>query len=137
MFISALQHVISTDRHDMINQWLDISTNMQYIREHARLLDKLLYLQLQQSLWTDYFQIVTTKNVWALEIQKKMKHEQTNGSIIEMMNDPLSFVTNCRKNIDQQLQKIENDLNQHLTRFQTVTGKRNHHKFNVWIYQPS
>jgi hypothetical protein len=50
MFISASQHVISTDRHDMINQWLDISTNMQYIREHARLLDKLLYLQLQQSL---------------------------------------------------------------------------------------
>jgi hypothetical protein len=65
-----------------------------------------------------------------------MKHEQTNGSIIEMMNDPLSFVTNYRKNIDQQLQKIENDLNQHLTRFQTVTGNRNHHKFNVWIYQP-
>ena len=84
MFISASEHVISADRHDMINRWLDISTNMQYIREHARLLDKLLYLQLQQSLWTDYFQIGSIENVWASEIQEKMAtaEQHVNGWII-------------------------------------------------------
>ena len=95
MFISASEHVIFADRHDVINRWLDISTNMQYIREHARLLDKLLYLQLQQSLWTDYFRIGTTENVWASEIQEKMaaaaaRHRMNNSMTV--MNSPLSFV---------------------------------------------
>jgi hypothetical protein len=127
MFISASEHVICADRHDMINRWLDISTNMQYIREHARLLDKLLYLQLQQSLWTDYFQIGSVENVWASEIQEKMAaaagRQRMNNSIAGL-NSPLFFVTNYRNNIDVQLQKTENDLNQHLNRFRSVMGQK-------------
>ena len=95
MLITASEHVISTDRHDMINRWLDISTNMHYIREHVRLLDKLLYLQLQQSLWTDYFQIGSIENVWASEIQEKMAtvaaRQRMNNSMTVM--DTLPFVT--------------------------------------------
>jgi hypothetical protein len=124
MFISASEHVISTDRHEMINQWLDINTNMQYIREHARLIDKLLYLQLQQSLWADYFQIGSTENVWASEIQHKIDCQRMNNSDLVMNNSPLSFVINYRKNIDEELQKTENDLNKHLARFQHVMGEK-------------
>ena len=41
-----------------------------------------------------------------------------------VMNSPLSFVTNYRNNIDVQLQKTENDLNQHLNRFRSVMGQK-------------
>ena len=50
MFISASQHVLSSKQHEAARRWLNSSMNMQYTREQARLVDRLLFLQLQQSL---------------------------------------------------------------------------------------
>ena len=116
MFISASQHVLSSKQHEAARRWLSISTNMQFTREQARLLDRLLFLQLQQSLWIDYLRVGTTDNVWASEVQEKMRRQiQTNGT--ETISR-LSFVTEYRQHIDEELQRTENELNEHSHRFQ-------------------
>ncbi|UJR07034.1 hypothetical protein I4U23_011322 [Adineta vaga] len=69
MFISASKSLHASVPYNMICRWLDNSSNMRHIREHARLLDKLLYLQLQQAIWTEYFNIGSLSDgVWASEI---------------------------------------------------------------------
>jgi hypothetical protein len=74
---------------------------MQYIRTQALLLDKLLYLQLQQSLWTHYFNVGTagedvggSGGVWALEVQDNISRQSINNSTVM---SPLSFVIYYRK----------------------------------------
>ncbi|UJR18387.1 hypothetical protein I4U23_005291 [Adineta vaga] len=57
MFISASKSLHASVPYNMIYRWLDNSSNMRHIREHALLLDKLLFLQLQQAIWTEYFNI--------------------------------------------------------------------------------
>ena len=119
MFIDASENIIPMNQYSTINIWLDISKNMQYVREYARLLDKLLYLQLQQSLWADYFQIGITENVWASEIQEKVNRQVNNdstsiNSTSNSSNTVLSFVIHYRMNIDEELEKTENQLNEHL-----------------------
>ena len=116
MFISPSQHVLSSKQHEAARRWQNISTNMQYTREQARLLDRLLFLQLQQSLWIDYLRVGTTDNVWASEVQEKMRRQvQTNGA--EMISR-LSFVTDYQQHIDEELQRTENELNEHSYHFQ-------------------
>jgi hypothetical protein len=123
MFIAASEHVLLPSvSSDMVDQWLDISSNMKYIREQAHLLDKLLYLQLQQSLWTEYFHIGTLEDgVWASEVQEKISRQVTNKST---SISSLSFVAHYRVNIEEQLQATENDLNNHLNRFNCVIGRK-------------
>ena len=129
MFMDASEYVIPMNQHSRIHKWLEISKNMQYIREYARLLDKLLYLQLKQSLWTDYYNVGTSvseanQGVWASEVQEKMTREQQQlkhaSSNCSLSIDPLSFVTHYRMNIDKQLENIENELNEHLNCFQKM-----------------
>lgn len=120
MFLAASEHLISTDQQQIMNNILNNSINMTYIRTHARLLDQLLYLKLQQSLWTDYFNLGTCTeadggNVWASEVQEKFRRCQVmNGFTFD---NPLLFVDYYRKNIDQQIQIVENELNEHINNF--------------------
>ncbi len=129
MIVAASEHLLTTDQNKIIRCWLNNNINMQYIRTYARLLDKLLYLQLKEALWTDYFNIGTavedddssSGGVWASEVQEKISRQAVmNDSILNNNNnndDPLSFVINYRRYIDEQLQKTENELNEHLNRF--------------------
>jgi hypothetical protein len=126
MFLAASQHIVSTsDQSKIIRCWLNNSTNMQHIRAQALLLDKLLYLQLQQGLWTEYFNVGTTAEedgggggVWASEVQEKLlNHRQLiNDSIVI---SPLSFVIYYRKYIDEQLQNTEKQLTEHTNSFKS------------------
>ena len=121
MFIAASEHVISTNQFNMVSRWLDTATNMQYIRKHTGLVDKLLYLQLQQSLWTVYFDIGTAEDgVWSSEVQEKMSRLVMNDST---STNPLSFVTHYRMNIDDQIKKTEKEINEHLNHFDCVIGQ--------------
>ena len=118
MFISASQHVLTSEQNEVARCWLNNSANMQHTREQARLLDRLLFLQLQQSLWADYLRVGETDDVWASEVQQKMRQQvQMNGTVVA---SPLSFVTDYRQHIDEQLQRTENELNQHSNRFQQL-----------------
>ena len=121
MFIAASEHVISTNQFNMVSRWLDTATNMQYIRKHTGSVDKLLYLQLQQSLWTVYFDIGTAEDgVWSSEVQEKMSRLVMNDST---STNPLSFVTHYRMNIDDQIKKTEKEINEHLNHFDCVIGQ--------------
>jgi hypothetical protein len=125
MFITASENVISSNQYDMVNQWLDINTNMQCICEHARLLDKLLYLQLQQSLWTEYFDVGTSEDgVWASEVHEKINRQVENKSSSSTIMNPLSFVIHYRMNIEQELQKADNELHKHLNHFKRIIGQK-------------
>ena len=118
IFIAASQRVLTSEQHEAVRRRLNISANMQHTREQARLLDRLLFLQLQQSLWIDYLRVGETDDVWASEVQQKMRQQvQMNGIVVA---SPLSFVTNYRQHIDEQLQRTENELNEHSNRFQQL-----------------
>lgn len=118
MFIAASQHVLTSEQNELARCWLNNSANMQHTREQARLLDRLLFLQLQQPLWADYLRVGETDQVWASEVQEKMRQRvQINGAVVA---SPLSFVTEYRQHIDEQLQRIENELNEHSNRFQRL-----------------
>ncbi|CAF1500166.1 unnamed protein product [Adineta steineri] len=122
MFISASENLYAPLSYDMINQWLDNNSNMRHIRKYAHLLDKSLYLQLQQSLWTEYFNIGSLPDgIWASEIQDKINHQMTNKSVTI---DPLSFVTQYRAHIEEQLHATENELNKHRNLVKYVIGQK-------------
>ncbi|CAF1426326.1 unnamed protein product [Adineta steineri] len=122
MFISASENLYDPLSYDMINQWLDNNSNMRHIRKYAHLLDKSLYLQLQQSLWTEYFNIGSLPDgIWASEIQDKINHQMTNKSVTI---DPLSFVTQYRAHIEEQLHATENELNKHRNLVKYVIGQK-------------
>ena len=122
MFLQASEHVIRVDRIETLRQCLSIKTNVASIRRHACLLDKLLYSQLQQSLWAEYFHIGSTEDVWASEVQDKIKRHMIYNvqPHTRKEKDPLSFVIDYRKMIDDELQKIENQLNDHVQRSKSI-----------------
>ena len=122
MLISASENVLSTVKHEAVRRWLNISTNMEYTREQARLLDRLLFLQLQQSLWADYLHVGSTNNVWASEVLAKISRKAQKDCSV--MGGPLPFVIRFRKQIDDQLLSTENELNEHFNRFQQVRRSR-------------
>ena len=103
MFIAAASEHVPSD----IGQWLNVSTNLQETREQARLLDRLLYLRQQQSLWTDYFRVGSTEGVWASEVQDKMTGQSKSA---------LLFVTDYRHGIVEQLERTQRDLDEHQCR---------------------
>ena len=103
MFIAAASEHVPSD----IGQWLNVSTNLQQTREQARLLDRLLYLRQQQSLWTDYFRVGSTEGVWASEVQDKMTGQSKSA---------LLFVTDYRHGIVEQLERTQRDLDEHQCR---------------------
>ena len=122
MFLGAAESIITnSDRSKIIRNWLENTANMQYIRAHASLLDKLLYLQLQKSLWATYLNVGTTTAaaaeeeegdaIWASEVQEKISRFYSSNSTDIC---PLSFVTDYCNHIDEQIQKIETELSQHV-----------------------
>jgi hypothetical protein len=101
MFLAASEHVLSSDGMKSMHQWLNVSTNMQSAREQARLLDRLLYLKQQQSLWADYFHVGSQYDVWASEVQDKMSGQTKSA---------LQFVADYRQGIREQLERTQSDL---------------------------
>lgn len=122
MFLAAAETIIThSGQSKIIRNWLEKSVNMQYIRAHACLLDKLLYLQSQKSLWTTYLNAGTATTVegdtvWASEVQEKIS--RLYSSNLEGDICPLSFVTDYCKQIDEQIQKTETELSQHVDQLQ-------------------
>jgi hypothetical protein len=62
-----------------------------------------------------------SNGVWALEVQEKISRQFINDSTVMI---PLSFVIYYRKYIDEQLQKAENELNQHTNSFEHLLHSR-------------
>ena len=104
MLSTASEHVLSYDQMKSMNQWLNVSTNMQQTREQAQRLDRLLYLQQQQCLWADYFHAGSTEEVWASEVQNKMSG-QTKSALL--------FVIDYRQRIIEQLERTQHEVNDH------------------------
>lgn len=131
MFLAAAESIISHgDQSKIIRNWLENTANMQYLRAHACLLDKLLYLQLQKSLWTTYLNAGTATaaaaaegdGIWASEVQEKISRFYSSNST-DMC--PLSFVTDYCNQIDEQIQKTEAELSQHVNNLRNPTVHSN------------
>ena len=104
MVLAASEQVLGSDGMNSMNKWLNVSTNMHYTREQARRLDRLMYLQQQQSLWADYFHVGSTEDVWASEVQDKMSGQTKNA---------LLFVTDYQQGIIEQLARTQTDVDDH------------------------
>ena len=96
---------------EQIVQWLDTNEKLKSTRQLAQVVNMLCYLQLQQHLWQEYYNIGMTEGVWIARISKQMAKEHHTCSTYGRSQ---KFVEQRQKTITRQVKRTRNELQQHL-----------------------
>lgn len=93
-----------------ILQWCKSKENLQYLREHTRLLDRVYYLKLEQDLWENYIHYGDTYGCWTCPLSKIILRENQLEADYKMSKKSME---NYQEKIKQQKQKAEEQVEKH------------------------
>ncbi|CAM4796358.1 unnamed protein product [Rotaria magnacalcarata] len=116
------KEILSKSIHDghKIYEWLDTDEKLKLTRQLAHSVNLIYYLKLQQQLWQDYYDLGIKDGVWAPRISK-VKAKEHNTCLSYGRSE--KFVEQRQKTIQHQLNRTENELQQHLHHLAEWTDK--------------
>ncbi|CAF1294384.1 unnamed protein product [Adineta steineri] len=89
---------------DKLDQLMNIEEQVSFICEYTNLIDRLCYLQLQQSQWNYYHHIGITHNIWT---GRMAKHLAEKNSICHAYGRSKTFIEQRQKHIEKHLQETQ------------------------------
>ncbi|CAF0985688.1 unnamed protein product [Rotaria sordida] len=97
------------DSKDIL-KWCKSKENLQYVREHTRLLDRVYYLKLEEDLWENYINYGETYHCWTLRLSKTIiKDNQLQSDYKESKKS----IEKYRERIKQQKKEAEEQVEKH------------------------
>ena len=90
-----------------IVQWLDTDDKLRSARQLTNTVNTLNYVKLQQHLWQEYYQVVTTKE---FDTPRITKTNAKSHNICPSLGRPLKIIQQRRKTIENQLKRTGNEL---------------------------
>ena len=94
---------------EKIVQWIDTAEKFKPIRQLAHLVNLSRYLQLQQRMWHEYFELGKREGVWAPRKSKSIAKQQNTCPTYGRSE---TFVKQRQKTIEHQMIRTANELQQ-------------------------
>jgi hypothetical protein len=95
---------------DNINQQLDTSEKLQFVRTYAHLLNNVFYVKLEQDFWEHYHTVCISEAIWSLPTVKDMAKET---NLYRITFKTKTQLEKHRQLILNRLEEAENNLNTH------------------------